>query len=692
MDLTKKARRLLEPAMKGSLRDIIGTIPKNDPDCEEVDRYEYCYSRQMRYDDDCAAKFIDPVTLEFAVCEPVMMHGKVYEKDTLFRMFLHEMEKLGHPPFRGFEDRLTNEWVFFDGTTIVRDLSHSKEDIRIMKMGYESREKNRQDFEDALKKNQSATDSGVKDSDITPPENAIIKAEKDIPNAIIDEVDADEGVKVDTEKEDEFKEETEDEKTKEDDIKDDAMKDTKGEGRKDTKKDPKNGDIPVDDYSSDDSSLPPPAFPSAKYNSGNHRRLRDTTLTQAGFTIDTDESRNKRRRTSDDIINYGRSRNIADSTPISVETDILMDSLESNPPTAQRDILGKNGEDYGFTALFRMAERDGFDNSLLNRKRTAWFKKITPVVFDKTNRGILSNHRVVGWEMLNKKFQQAIDYTRKRYLTDGLHSDDVTGRDDDAEWPEYVELVRRYLDLKSSEETVSAKTEKERRIKRSIECTAMSPQADLGCTDIQQVLTRDETTRTKNQSIDIRRNIDKSVSSQTTQISTSGNPSSDRTQLAMSSSSSSTSTPSRKKKLSSLKDTVATVSDEEKWISSAITSCLQSLDLVVKKVTPEKKKRGASFTDDVIESSQNNAIEVTLNSDTMGDIPDETSSAEEYNRQMKIVHNLKMVKFYCKQINDLKASIKECEDEEMIANLEGTINAARKGWRKVNSDLNDLTG
>ena len=149
MDYTEKARRLTEPTMKGSLYDIISSIPKNDPECEEVDRYEYCYSRQMRYDDDCAAKFIDPITLEFAVCDPVEMHGKVYEKDTLFRMFLHEMENLGHPPFDGFEDRLSNEFVFFDGTTVIRDLSHFKDDIRVMKMGYEGREKNREEFEEA---------------------------------------------------------------------------------------------------------------------------------------------------------------------------------------------------------------------------------------------------------------------------------------------------------------------------------------------------------------------------------------------------------------------------------------------------------------------------------------------------------------------------------------------------------------
>ena len=80
----------------------------------------------------------------------------------------------------------------------------------------------------------------------------------------------------------------------------------------------------------------------------------------------------------------------------------------------------------------KLAEEEGFENTLLNRNATKWFRKITPLLFNKEKGGLLSNHRPIKWEALRRKFNDAVRMTKQNYLTVGKHSSDITGEKDDS--------------------------------------------------------------------------------------------------------------------------------------------------------------------------------------------------------------------------------------------------------------------
>ena len=116
-----------------------------DPECTEVDRFENNYPRCLRHEDDIASLFIDPISIEFATEEPVCMHNHVYEKESLYKMFLYHLGKEGEHCSSYFKDRLSDKLVWLDGSTDIYDLSDHKEDIRKIKIGYLQR-KNIQDI------------------------------------------------------------------------------------------------------------------------------------------------------------------------------------------------------------------------------------------------------------------------------------------------------------------------------------------------------------------------------------------------------------------------------------------------------------------------------------------------------------------------------------------------------------------
>ena len=60
-------------------------------------------------------------------------------------------------------------------------------------------------------------------------------------------------------------------------------------------------------------------------------------------------------------------------------------------------------------------------------------QKITPLVYDKKSRGLLSNHRSIKWEALQRKFNAAVQKTKENYLTVGKHSSDITGEKDNSQ-------------------------------------------------------------------------------------------------------------------------------------------------------------------------------------------------------------------------------------------------------------------
>ena len=59
-------------------------------------------------------------------------------------------------------------------------------------------------------------------------------------------------------------------------------------------------------------------------------------------------------------------------------------------------------------------------------------QKITPLVYDKKSRDLLSNHRSIKWEALQRKFNAAVQKTKENYLTVGMYSSDITGEKDDS--------------------------------------------------------------------------------------------------------------------------------------------------------------------------------------------------------------------------------------------------------------------
>ena len=90
--IEKLAKDYVEPKSKCNLKQIINTrLTPMDPDCTKIDRFEKDYPRHLRHEDDMASLFIDSITIEFATEEPVYMHNYVYEKETLYKLFLYHL-------------------------------------------------------------------------------------------------------------------------------------------------------------------------------------------------------------------------------------------------------------------------------------------------------------------------------------------------------------------------------------------------------------------------------------------------------------------------------------------------------------------------------------------------------------------------------------------------------------------------
>ena len=69
------------------------------------------------------------------------MHNHVYEKESLYNLFLHHLGKEGEHCLSYFKDRLSDKLVWLDGSTNIYDLSNHKEDIRKIKIGYDQRKR-----------------------------------------------------------------------------------------------------------------------------------------------------------------------------------------------------------------------------------------------------------------------------------------------------------------------------------------------------------------------------------------------------------------------------------------------------------------------------------------------------------------------------------------------------------------------
>ena len=103
--IEKLAKDYVEPKSKCNLKQIINTrLTPMDPECTKVDRFENDYPRRLRHEDDIASLFIDHITMEFATEEPVCMHNHVYEKESLYNLFLHHLGKEGEHCSSYFKD------------------------------------------------------------------------------------------------------------------------------------------------------------------------------------------------------------------------------------------------------------------------------------------------------------------------------------------------------------------------------------------------------------------------------------------------------------------------------------------------------------------------------------------------------------------------------------------------------------
>ena len=108
----------------------------------------------------------------------------------------------------------------------------------------------------------------------------------------------------------------------------------------------------------------------------------DTALPQCGFTLEPKNS-NETRSISDctDLALPSHTTAIMHHrkvpNPKNIAESILVESFQESDTKELCNIVGKDGKDFGFHAILKLAEEEGFDNTLLNRKATSWFKKYT---------------------------------------------------------------------------------------------------------------------------------------------------------------------------------------------------------------------------------------------------------------------------------------------------------------------------
>ena len=129
----------------------------------EVDRFEDLYPRRLRHDDELASLFYNPVKMDFATENPVSMHNYVYEKETIYNLFLYHLKDSQGGYYRtSFKDRLSNNYVCLHGSTEILDLSDRRDAIRIMRDGYEQRKEAREKYLQKVKESSDAAEEIAK--------------------------------------------------------------------------------------------------------------------------------------------------------------------------------------------------------------------------------------------------------------------------------------------------------------------------------------------------------------------------------------------------------------------------------------------------------------------------------------------------------------------------------------------------
>ena len=91
------------------------------------------------------------------------------------------------------------------------------------------------------------------------------------------------------------------------------------------------------------------------------------------------------------------------------------------------------------SSILSAAKNDGFENSLVNRARTGWFREQIKGWF--APGGLLCTYRQVGHTQLMRKFSFAEKHAQTLY-TGRSHERDNTGRQDESNLPVYVRQFR----------------------------------------------------------------------------------------------------------------------------------------------------------------------------------------------------------------------------------------------------------
>ena len=121
-----------------------------------------------------------------------------------------------------------------------------------------------------------------------------------------------------------------------------------------------------------------------------------------------------------------------------------------------------------------------------------------------------------------------------------------------------------------------------------------------------------------------------------------------------------------------MKETNEFPNDELK-LSSVVNHCVTNLEKVVKQIP---------FRD-------NDAT--TTISPEKASTPETRAPSHNNNDRKKFNDSIEDVKYYSTQIKELKDSMDGCEDEEILAELNVTLDLLKKQWKKTNRDLLEIS-
>ena len=143
--------------------------------------------------------------------------------------------------------------------------------------------------------------------------------------------------------------------------------------------------------------------------------------------------------------------------------------------------------------------------------------------------------------------------------------------------------------------------------------------------------------------------------------------------LSLSDHSSSRYPANKKRHLSSFMKETNDFHNDEIKLSSVVNHCVTNLEKVVKQLP---------FRDN---------DDITTISPEKASRPERMAPSHNKNDRKKFNDSIEDVKYYSTQIKELKDSMDGCEDEEILAELNVTLDLLKKQWKKTNRDLLEMS-